>query len=193
VISNALVRIFTAFESKPVLDTFAKEIAGTNAPRIGMAQTKDEVFDTAVSELGNTAGLALGGWGVGQVARGVFHVAKSEGPWRHVGSSLAIYSGVFAALWAMPFVRNYITAKYRGKTNFDDIIDKKASTPQKAAELQRNMANYRRTALTIFGLGSAGILTGLLLGLKKAPKLPGWLNTLYHGKGRFGGLGLQDG
>lgn len=192
-ISNALVRIFTAFESKPVLDTFAKEIAGTNAPRIGTTQTKDELFDTSVSELGNTAGLAIGGYGVDRAAYGLFKATNRTGPWRNVGSSLAIYSGVFAALWAMPFIRNYFTAKYRGKTNFDDIINQKATTPQKTAELHQNMADYRRKALTILGLGGAGIATGLLLGLKKSPQLPGWLNTLYHGKGRFSGLGLKDG
>ncbi len=167
-ISAKFVTILGAVESYPVLDTTIKEMAGINAPKIALTRSNTERKDVAISEIGNTMAFGVGGVAVDQFLKQVFKQAQKETAtaasqrWATIGRSMGVYSTIFSLMWAMPFVRNYITAKQTGSVSFTDVIkanhkNKPHLHDQKAA-LGEALDYYRNKALGIIGLGGAATL-----------------------------------
>lgn len=164
-----LVNMLSMLEQKPLLDTMAKEVVGINAPKIVFTRTNNERFDAAVSELGNTAGFIGAGVGMEKLLDGFFSwaqkhwgTAANAKTWEAVGRSGAIYSAVFAMMWAMPFIRNYMTAKRTGKVDFTDVIGEgklhkpEDETKNSHQRLQAKLKEYLGMATRILGLGALG-------------------------------------
>jgi hypothetical protein len=161
-------------ERYPAGDTLAKEVFGINLPKILCTRTTDERIDVATSEIGNTLAFAAGGVGVNALMNAIFKKAKQgatnqrlAGHWAVVSRSLGIYSTIFALMWAMPFVRNSLTAKRIGSDRFIDVIgagQQTAAQPQKT-NLQPSLDLYRQKIATILGLGALGTTASIGLGL----------------------------
>jgi hypothetical protein len=201
VISQWLAVPLRALETRPVWDTLAKEVVGINAPRIAVTRTQDERLDVAVSELGNTAGLVGAGVVTEQASHGLFRTLGQKANtslnarhWETLGRSGAIYSVIFALMWAMPFVRNYITAKRTGQTAFADVITHRTAgqQTQDEADLQDKLSGYAKTIGAVMGLGGlaaaaswGGSLAAMRSGLA-LPKVGRWLvKNMALKRGRF--------
>lgn len=161
-VSNILGQL----EKRTLLDTMAKEVVGINAPKILFTRSKDERIDAATSEIGNTFGLiAVGGilnWGLKHLFKGVQAMGGRAEQWAILGRTGALYSSIFALMWAMPFVRNYVTALRTGKTSFTDVINSGAYGAQKE-DVRTAMAHDKRKVWQVLGLG--GLATALFTGL----------------------------
>jgi hypothetical protein len=164
-----------ALESFPVLDTVTKEVVGINIPKIVVTRSDTERLDVAVSEIGNTVAFGVGGVLADQVFRKAFESAQSAGASAFqkqcatVGRSFGIYSVIFSLMWAMPFVRNYITARKTGSVKFTDVIEsgyskKSGDQHEHKSVLQDALADYRGRVLTILGLGMGGAIASVGLG-----------------------------
>ncbi len=166
--------ILGILESKPMLDPLLKEVIGVNAPKIALARGKDERQDIAFNEVGNTvATFGLGGL-LDYGLKKLFTKAQSaeastlSNRWATIGRSGAVYSAIFSMMWAMPFIRNYFTAKRTGKIDFTDVI----GAGQNHLNLQQNKleqakADYKKKSVTILGAGLGAMLLSVL-GAKRA-------------------------
>jgi hypothetical protein len=110
--------------------------------------------------------FGVGGLAADQVFRKIFQKAQSAAAtqtqqrWAELGRSMGIYSVVFSLMWAMPFVRNYVTAKRTGRVRFTEVIEANKHQESDGRHehknaLQETMAYYRNRVLTILGLGGA--------------------------------------
>jgi hypothetical protein len=75
-------------------------------------------------------------------------------------------------MWAMPFVRNYVTAKRTGTDQFADVITKRPQAVGLPAppDLQASLNRYKKQIATILGLGALGSVLSLgvgFLGIRK--------------------------
>lgn len=159
-------------EARPLLDTLIKEIVGINLFKIIFTRSKDERLDVGVSEIGNTVAFATGGLAVDKsLSRLYKNAAKgSLNPetarrFGIIGRSFALYSIIFSLLWAMPFVRNYITSRRIGSDRFTDVI-KRQQGPRQAEQqhLKQSLDYYKRQIAGILGLGVTGTLIAGALG-----------------------------
>lgn len=199
-----LTGLLGRMESAPVLEMMAKEVVGINAPKIAITRSNDERVDVAVSELGNTAGTFAGGLAANRAVNRILKKGLSQSGTQAAkiataGSSLAFFSVLFSFMWAMPFLRNYITTRRTGSTQFTQVIgggqDKQAQDPElvKAA-----LKDYRNKTVAIFGLGAAGAVLSVLAaraglagkaGMQNLAKLPAWL---VMDKGLFKNINWQQ-
>lgn len=178
-------------ESQGVWDTMTKEVVGINAPKIAITRTNTERLDVAVSEIGNTIGAFGTGLAMDRFLGKAFSGAQAAGgksaQWAVLGRSTALFSAIFAIMWAMPFIRNYVTAKRTGNVNFTDVIGAKGIVRSSERDVQDAVAGYRNKALGILGLGLAGAVAGAggaMLAIRRGAGLGvltklfsnGWLN-----------------
>lgn len=194
-------------ESAPILDTMLKEVVGINVPRVVLTRSEDERKDAFYSEAGNTIGFFGAGAALDQLLIRALDPKKlqKQGAWAArigvLGRSAALFSTSFAILWAMPFLRNYLTARSTGGVQFTQVIGANAAQAS-AHTLQASQQEYKRNALTILGLGLAGsvmALGGARLAIVnrwgrkavnrwfKNPK--GWVHHLTLKDGRFANFG----
>ena len=195
-----LISVLSTLEQQPVLDTALRDLLGNNLPKIALTRSSAERMDVAVSQFGNTLLFGLGGTAMDLLLRRVFANAQKAAShtaayrWAEVARSLGIYSTMASVMWAMPFVRNYITTKKTGSLSFSDVIQSggtpKAKTPAQQAALAANLQENKRKALVILGWGAAGVAvpaafalwagkTTLNTGKKVGEDL---LEKLYHNK-----------
>ncbi len=165
-------------ESQGVWDTMTKEVVGINAPKIAVTRTNTERLDVAVSEIGNTIGAFGTGYLLDQALGKTFKSAQAAGGnaarWAVLGRSGAMFSAIFAIMWAMPFIRNYITAKRTGSVKFTDVIGAKGLQKNPQEDVQGAIQGYRNRALAILGLGALGVLAaagGALLAIRRGSGL----------------------
>lgn len=170
---SLLVRALSGLESKPLWDTMAKEVVGINAPKVVFTRSNEEKFDVAVNELGNTVGFVGAGLVLDKVLQKVFDSVKDKPwaqaqaakTWETLGRSAAIYSTIFAVMWAMPFLRNYMTAKRTGQVDYTEVIGasprKKEGATQQQARLNKKLAEYKLKIGQILGLGALGTALGV--------------------------------
>lgn len=214
-ISPSVYGVLGALESYPVLDTVTKEVVGINAPKIALTRSDTERKDVAISEIGNTMAFGVGGVLVDQLLKRTFAGAQKAGAsqtaqrWAVLGRSLGVYSTIFSLMWAIPFIRNYVTAKQTGSVSFADVIKANhhhsgTSHDQKAV-LKEALSYYQDQARTILGLGALGTVASAGLARLAAQK-EAWphrleklfnakfmnhnvMNTLLLKEGRFAGFG----
>lgn len=164
----------SALEKSPVLDTMAKEVIGINLPKVAFTRTQDETVDVAINEFGNTVGFVGAGMGMEALLNEVFNSKlatnlRAKGGdrlWEHLGRSAAIFSAVFAVMWAMPFVRNYFTAWRTGQVDYTDVIGASSVSQPRSPEVQQRLLSYKlteykNTILKILGLGALGAAAGV--------------------------------
>lgn len=173
-----LVGLLSRIERQPLLDVAIKEVLAINTPRIAIARSRNERMDVAVNELGDTFGLLGLGFLADKTLQRVFkRYAKSIKPQEKIlhdlSRSLTLYSIIFAFMWAMPYIRNYVTAKHTGSANFAEIIGE-TPYPQRESRqkelLGQKLNHYRKMITKILTLGGLGAVmsTGIgLLALKK--------------------------
>ncbi len=164
-VSQALSKGFAALERNPSLEIFVKEVIGINAPRIALARSATEMFDVAVSETGNTLGFFGIGYGLDALLKQVYKktATNTHGmSWSHLGKSYALFSVLFAWMWAMPFFRNAITAQKTGKTNFKDVIQGAHQSGKTGSNANTQDDAPEKTAEAFYRKGSIGMGLGIL-------------------------------
>ncbi len=195
-----LIPRLSTLEQQPVLDTALRDLLGNNLPKIALTRSSAERMDVAISQFGNTLLFGLGGTAMDLLLKGFFAKAQQAAShtatyrWAEVARSLGIYSTMASVMWAMPFVRNYITTKKTGSLSFSDVIQsggaQKVKTPAQQAALAASLNENKRKALVILGWGAAGVAfpaafalwagkTTLKTGKKVGQDL---LEKLYHNK-----------
>jgi len=211
-ILNGLISGLGFLESKPVADTAIRDTLGNAVPKMAITRSKDELIDVGTSNFGNIFSFVGGGLAVNWLLRKTFEKFQKELPktatmgevtaqrWAVLSRSIGIYSAMTSFMWAMPFIRNYLTTKRTGVVNYADMIKsggaKLPDTPERRVAVAASLKESKNKALTILGVGAAGIVLPALLGryaaqkglagealkdlFKKELKLP-----LLKGKGRF--------
>lgn len=184
-----LLRPFQPIHAAGGLATIlTKEILGINSPKIALGFYRGgpkEGLDNFVSEFGNTVGYFGGGmvldWGLSKL-RPLFKNAM----WFNLGKSLALFSTLGAFYWAMPFLRNYITAKTSGSTQFKDVINEEKNVsvslqnpPEQKENLNVKLTEYRNGFLKIQGIGVGIGVAALALTALASHKIP-WKGLLTH-------------
>lgn len=191
-------------------DTVTKEVVGINVPKIVMTRSDTEQKDVAISEIGNTMAFGVGGLLVDQVLKRSFAGVQKAGAsqtaqrWASLGRSLGVYSTVFSLMWAMPFIRNYITAKQTGSVSFADVIKANHHHPENShdrqAVLKDALSYYQGQAQAILGLGALGTVASAgfarLAAQKEIWAKPleklfqhQWMDSLLLKGGKFAGFG----
>lgn len=201
----SLYGLLGQLESRTVLDTMTKEVVGINLPKIAVTRNNTERLDVAFSEIGNTmASFGAGGLLNAGLNKTFAKAQRAGNQWAVLGRSAALYSTIFSLMWAMPFIRNYLTAKRTGHTTFTQVIGANgASQGNQQADLASALADYKHKTLSILGLGAAGTLLAiggsklaiakglgrnLLEALHKSPKLAGNLLLKDGSFSNFSGL-----
>jgi len=184
-----LAGFFQALEARPVVETILKEVVGINAPRIALARTDHERVDTSFNEIGNTVGFFGGGYltlsalhallpnqpmdklKLSHKSKQAFEKALQRNLWHQSGAAWGVSSLLFAFMWALPFMRNHLTASRTGQTQFTQIIGAKKHQGQHNRDaVEDEKAKNRWWAKTIMSLGVAGAISGILLGRWGASK-----------------------
>jgi len=153
-------------ENNGLWDTAIKEIVGSNFAKILLARTWDERLDVGSCELGCTIGVFGSGLILDKLLGNLFKKAQAQGgtpeKWAVLGRSAALFSLVSAVMWGMPFVRNYLTAKRTGSTNFTEVIGAREQSDAQKDSAKNTIAEYRNKSLEILGmgLGGAALATG---------------------------------
>ncbi|MBY0405146.1 MAG: hypothetical protein K2X66_14695, partial [Cyanobacteria bacterium] len=169
-----LVNFLSLMERQPLWDTMAKEVVGINAPKIIFTRSNDERIDVATNELGNTVGFVATGFLLEKALDFLYEKAvpaskkalENTKTWEALGRSFTLYSLIFSVMWAMPFIRNYYTAKRTGQVQYTQVIgaknvhqpwhqdeSKSENKGHATNQVQEKMAEYRNKALTTLGLG----------------------------------------
>jgi|GEM_PF-2159243 len=147
-------------ENNGLWDTAIKEIVGSNFAKILLARTWDERLDVGSCELGCTIGVFGSGLILDKLLGALFKKAQARGgtaeKWAVLGRSAALFSLVSSVMWGMPFVRNYLTAKRTGSTNFTEVIGAKQQSAAQKDSSKNSIAEYRNKSLEILGLGLGG-------------------------------------
>ena len=185
-ILNGLISGLGFLESKPVADTAIRDTLGNAVPKMAITRSKDELIDVGTSNFGNIFSFVGGGLAVNLLLRKTFEKFQKDIPktatlatstaerWAVLSRSVGIYSAMTSFMWAMPFIRNYLTTKRTGAVNYADVIKaggvKPPATPEQKAAVADSLKESKNTALTILGVGAAGIILPALLGRVAAQK-----------------------
>lgn len=169
----------------------AKEFLGSNIPHVLMVMNPAEMLEQGIAQFGNLAfqvPLTLALDKVLEATAGkLVRPGQPRALW-HIGKSLALYSFVGGGIMAIPRIRNVVSMKRTGKTDFVGMVGlhQQAEDPDKVhAAIADNLIRLKQiatvtTALTV-GFAAAGALashrgltlpTRLLTGLQKLT-LPG--------------------
>ncbi len=170
-LGRATQRAMTDIDGAGTFGVLGKELSGINLPRIINVRGMSERMDTAVLELGNSAG-SFGGMAILNWVTDKFFKQgiKDKAAWRF-GKSVFLNSTMFAYLFAMPFFRNHITALREGTTRFADVIGSNdGSKAQSKEDFEKEDAWYLNTGLAVVGAGLAIGLAGLVRGANQAKK-----------------------
>ena len=181
---NPLSQGLAFLEKNPVGDTAIRDTLGNTVPKTLVTRTPAERADVAISQVGNTVAFVGGGLSVNFLLKKAFEKFQTESAkklrptgaqWAVLSRSLGIYSAMASSMWAMPFIRNYITTKRTGMVNYADVIKaggapKGPQTPEQKAAVDASLKDSKKKALTILGAGAAGILLPMGLGRIAAEK-----------------------
>lgn len=172
---TTLVNGLTLLEQRPIWDTATRDTLGNTVPKTALTRSKAERVDVGISQAGNTLAFVGGGLSINWLLRKTFKdFQKDSAPlvqknWAVLSRSIGIYSAMVSSMWAMPFIRNYITTKRTGMVNYADVIKaggapKGPQTPEQKAAVEASLKDSKKKALTILGGGAAGIVLPAVLG-----------------------------
>jgi len=170
-----LVSILAWLENYPVADTAVRDFLGNAVPKASLTRSQAEFNDVAISNGGNLLAFVVGGLTVDKLLQALFSGVQKVGQeaitgyrWARIARSAGIYSTMVSSMWAMPFVRNYITTWRTGSVNYSQVIQSggsnSAKTPEQEAAVQASLNDSKRHALTILGSGGVGIALSAALG-----------------------------
>jgi hypothetical protein len=176
-INSVMAQGLSWLEHNQISDFVIKEVSGANIPKTIVTRTLDERIDVATGQFGGTIGFLGGGLAMQYLGRaildklspGVFKLPKTDPKrlWAVLGASYAIFAVQGALYWAVPFFRNYLTAKRSGSENFLQVIG--AESPedqrkrQKSQKLKARMKYFRDMPLKILAGGGLTALGALAL------------------------------
>ncbi|HEY9687593.1 MAG TPA: hypothetical protein V6C52_11505 [Coleofasciculaceae cyanobacterium] len=196
----SLYNLLGKLEQQTLWDTMTKEFLGVNLPRIVFTRTQDERWDSAVNEIGNSIAIFGIGGLLDQGLKRLYQTVQAQGgnaaKWSVVCRSGALYSAIFSLMWAMPFARNYLTARRTGKTVFTDVIGScNSAIAGHQDNVQESMTNSKRRFWKILALGGAATALFAFGGRWAAGKNMslGLLKRLFQSKGAQDFLLLKDG
>jgi hypothetical protein len=170
-----LVNLLTWLEKNPVGDTAVRDFLGNAVPKAALTRSQTEFNDVAISNGGNLLAFVVGGLTVDKLLQALFSGVQKVGQkattgyrWARIARSMGIYSTMVSSMWAMPFVRNYITTRRSGSVNYSQVIQTGGSnspkTPEQEAAVKASLNDSKRHALTILGSGGVGIALSAVLG-----------------------------
>jgi hypothetical protein len=162
-------------EKYPVADTAVRDFLGNAVPKASLTRSQTEFNDVAISNGGNLLAFVVGGLTVDKLLQALFSGVQKVGQeattgyrWARIARSMGIYSTMVSSMWAMPFVRNYITTRRSGSVNYSQVIQTGGSnspkTPEQEAAVKASLNDSKRHALTILGSGGVGIALSAVLG-----------------------------
>ena len=165
-------QIFRLLEQNPIVDTLAKDILGFNIPKLALSRTKQEFWDIAPLEFGNTTITVVSTLFLPALLRypvkamsnlksmrpllgDVTEKLTSQAKLARLGVSFGFMFMFAGAFWAMPFFRNWLTLKQQNTANFEALLGYKTkNAPVKNCEEEKQFQLYRM-------LGALGVGVGL--------------------------------
>ncbi len=170
---SLLVNTLGKLENSYLLDVAAREVVGINAPKMAITRSWDERLDVATFEVGNTVAAFGPTLLIDKVLKKTLYkpnMTAIQKKWAQLGHSMGILFPMFGLMWAMSFIRNYMTTKRSGKVDFKDVITKGKAEPLKQNPYENLKAvnakldKYKKNTLQIMGaflgLGAASIAMG---------------------------------
>jgi hypothetical protein len=174
----------TTLRSNPISNTLAAEVLGINAPRILTARTPEERLDVTSFEALNTVGFFGSGLLLNKAVNPLFKMGKKPGTKAlqviQLGKSVGMYSFLGSYMFAVPFFRNYLTARIHQKTDFKALLQTEPNQKTDQFKLKQQEKHYLKQVGTVLGsgvLGTALVFTATRLTLTK-PWLPSQLPNL---------------
>ena len=166
---TTLNRALTHLQTNPMKDIMFRELAGSNVPHALFVRNLDEMLDQSVTQFGNTAAFFGSGHlldkGIDKLSRWINtpHLTAAQTGWLHLGKSMTIFSVIASLLVASPFLRNFVTARRLGTTDFTQIVGERERDVDPKARADAHIAGQRflRIAGRIIG-GGAAIALGML-------------------------------
>ncbi len=198
--SNVVRRLgnmMDGIEKAGVYGIMGKEVVGINAPKMLRIRNGNEFVDSAVSELGNTAGY----FGIGALltlGMGKLFPKMAGKEMYNIGQSILLCCVPGSVLYAMPFIRNYVSAKRTGTTGFTELVGHTSFVKQSKADYDKDVRYFKNTALSVLGVGAALGFGGLAYCKRLANKgvvkahnafTKFWRNTFMFKGGKFKNMG----
>jgi hypothetical protein len=199
-----LSQAFGVLEQHQTVEFLAKDILGANLPKTLAVRNRDERIEVGFVQFGATVGyVALGllaeklGHAILNLAeKGVTKGTQATSDLRVWGQSAGIYPVLAGFFFAMPYLRNLLTAHRTHKTSFTDVVGEtqQQSSADSEAQFQAKVRHDRRvvqwTATLALGAASLGLGTAALAIRRGAKASPQWAARLSHwslDKGQFMG------
>ena len=156
-------------QARPMQDIMFREIAGNNIPHALFVRNRDEMIDQSLTQFGNTAAFFGTGYaldkGIDAVAKRVYKagLTASQTSWLHLGKSMGILGLIASFMIASPFLRNFITAKRLGTTDFTQIVGERKRTGDAAskAKAQAEGMHYLKIFGAVLAAGAAFTVASL--------------------------------
>ncbi|MBX2860966.1 MAG: hypothetical protein KTR14_07015 [Vampirovibrio sp.] len=177
---STLASSINYLRNNTMVDTLFREITGNNIPHVVIVRNKDEFVDQSLSQFGNTAayfgtGLLMDK-GVNRATRKFQKTLSQAGKeWFRFGKSFGIYGLIATIMLGMPFLRNYITSKRTGTTDYAQMIGEKERGEVDQKKLKEATDGYLGRFLKTVSVGAAlssAILFGSLALAKKGRAMP---------------------
>lgn len=166
-----LASLLTFLQANKMPDIVFREITGNNIPHVAIVRNKDEFLDQSMSQFGNTAAYFGTGLLMDKALNAVPKLARLQlnqatKHWFFLGKSLSIFSLIAAVNLATPFLRNYITTKRTGTTNYAEMIGEKVRNGIDKQTLDAKMKEDKNRFFKTVGIGlaiSASIMAATLV------------------------------
>lgn len=167
----ALLSTIAHLEAQPILYPLTQEVVGANVPKTLTTRNHDERLDVAAGQFGGTLAFFGSGLLLDRLLKPFFEWVnkKAKHPvnakhWTILGKSFAIFAVQGALYWAIPFLRNYATAKRTGTGSFTELITgghKQAAAQSK--DVKEKMAYFKDMFSKIVsgGLAASAASVGL--------------------------------
>ena len=197
-----VARTFGFLEEKETVGFLVKDILGANLPKTLAVRNKDERIEVGFVQFGATAGYVALGLAVERICSGLLNLAERSGAkatkqtvqYKAWGKSAGIYPLMAGLFFAMPYLRNLLTAHRTHKVAFTDVVGEtnKENTPEEEAKFKARVKHDKRIAgltgavsggLAAIGVGLAAL--GLRRGIKLSPAWVERLNKLSLPGGKF--------
>lgn len=170
-----LTKLFGNLETNPLKEIITKEVVGINVPRVAVTRSWDERLDVATFEAGNTIGSFGPTLLIDRALKKFLYkpgMSENALKWARMAHSAGVLFPLGGIMWAMPFIRNYITTKRTGKVDFADVISKNTGgqSPKNAEAVVEQQKKTAREIVNIMGMFTALGLAGVLGGKAAATK-----------------------
>jgi hypothetical protein len=189
-----LSQTFGVLEQHQTVEFLAKDILGANLPKTLAVRNRDERIEVGFVQFGATAGYVALGLLAEKLGHTILTLAEkgmtkgtlATPDLRLWGQSAVIYPILAGFFFAMPYLRNLITAHRTHKTSFTDVVGEtqKQSSADSEAQFQAKVRHDRRVVqwTAALALGTASLGLGVAsLAIRRGLKVPApWATRLHH-------------